>query len=86
MYNVHSEAKTTMTFASVTSEVKRFWSEKKATEELMYNGSGKPCSRQNTNPEIKNNNGKRRRSKRSAQAVAMVLWVCHTTEYQNEVV
>ena len=67
MYNVHSEAKTTMTLASVQSEVKRFWSEKKETEELMYNGSGKPRSGQSANPEIKNN-GRRRRSRKRGKS------------------
>ena len=55
MYNMHSEAKTTMTLTSVQSEVKRFWREKKETEDLMYNGSGKPGSGQSSNSETKRN-------------------------------
>merc|ERR1712115_566237 len=64
MYNMHSEANATMTLASVQSEVKRFWREKKETEDLMYNGSRKPCSGQGSNSETKRNGRRRRGRKR----------------------
>ena len=45
MYNVHCDAKTSMTLASVQGEVKKFWRDKKETEDLMYSGSNnKPGS------------------------------------------
>ena len=37
-----------MTLASVQSEVKKFWRDKKETEDLMYNGSNKPGSGQDS--------------------------------------
>ena len=61
---MHSEANTTMTLASVQSEVKRFWREKKETEDLMYNGSGKPGLGQSSNSEAKRNGRRRRGQKR----------------------
>ena len=45
MYNAHCDAKTSMTLASVQAEVKKFWRDKKKTEDLMYSGSNnKPGS------------------------------------------
>ena len=42
MYNAHCEANTSMTLASVQTEVKKFWRDKKETKDLMYKGLTKP--------------------------------------------
>ena len=42
MYNAHCKANTSMTPASVQTEVKKFWRDKKETKDLMYKGSTKP--------------------------------------------
>ena len=58
-YNAHCEANTTMMLATVQTEVKKFWRDRKETRDLMYSGPTKPGLGQNT----ERNRGRRQRKK-----------------------
>ena len=47
-YNAHCDANTTMTLATVQTEVKKFWRDRKETRDLMYSRPTKQGSGQNS--------------------------------------
>ena len=60
MYNAHCEAKMSMTLASVQMEVKKFWQDRKETEDLMYS---RPTNRPGSGQNSERNKERRRRKK-----------------------
>ena len=55
MYNAHCTSNTTMTLATVQTEVKKFWRDRKETRDLMYNGPNKSGGNNNTSEQGQNN-------------------------------